>query len=108
MSEKASFSRLASAIENTFSDRKQTENFLRMLEQTGTKLWDFDRALGELPGPGGAFGAARRLPIKSCEMYGRLESAEQARLKKIYLDKALQLEAHDPELRRSYFVVFDR
>jgi hypothetical protein len=105
MREDGSFAELASMVEGIFSDSQRTENFLRTLEQRGTKLRDFERALRDLP-PDGAFVPGQRFSIQSYDPLGRLDAEAKDELKRIYLEKVELLESGNPELRRSYFTVF--
>ncbi len=105
MIEEGSFAELAAMIEGVFSDSQQTENFLRMLEQNGTKLRDFERAMGDLP-LGRAFAPGQRFSISSYDRLGSLDAKAKGELKQIYLEKVEHLESSNPELRRNYFRVF--
>lgn len=108
MSGKDSFQQLAQEVKDVFASRERAENFLRLLEQTGTKLRDFERALGELPGPGRAFRPGEHLPTTNYELYSTLDEGEKTELKEIYLGCVARLEREYPDLRKDYFTVFDR
>ncbi len=107
MPERRAFQELAQEVSDLFADHDKAENFIRMLEQTGIKIRDFDGALDHLPGPGGAFERGQRFPTKY-EFHNALDDAEKSELKELYRACVNRLEQEFPDLRKGYFVVFDR
>ncbi len=107
MSEKRSYQVLAQEVRDVFSNHARAEGFVRMLEQAGVKIRDFDSTLGHLPGPGGAFGKGQRFPT-NYELYNGLDEAEKGSLKELYQTCLGRLVQDFPDLRKDYFVVFDR
>jgi hypothetical protein len=108
VSGKDSLRQLAQAVKGVFLSRERAEIFLRLLEQTGTKVRDFERALSELPGPGRAYRSGEQLPTTNYELYSALDEGEKVELKQIYLGCVERLEREYPDLRKDYFTVFDR
>ncbi len=107
MPEKRSSQELAQEVRDVFANHERAENFIRMLKQAGIKIGDFDRALGHLPGPGGASGRGQTF-LTNYELHNALDEGEKGRLKELYRACVNQLEQKFPDLRRGYSVVFDR
>ena len=107
MSQKRAYQVLAQAIRGVFSDRDKAEDFIRMFEQTGAKIGDLDSALGHLPGPGSAFGEGQKFHTNH-ELYNALDKPEKSRLKELYETCVGRLVQDFPDLRKDYFLVFDR
>ena len=107
MPEKRLFQELAGDVRDIFANHDKAEDFIRMLQQAQIKISEFESAFRHMPVAGGAIGRGQSFS-NNYALYNALDEAEKGKLKELYRTCVDRLEREFPDLRKDYFVVFDR
>jgi len=100
------YQQLKGSVDRIFRSLTDVQSFLQLFEMTGKKARDFNAALGELGGPGGAFARGEQLPSSNYQLYQLLLDTEKKELEDYYLQKLDEATKTWPELQREFAQAF--